>query len=80
MPSLALYEYFSRSLSRDLVHTVFARLIKAESLVKLNMFGEAIGLIESIQKADRLPTLFEDKVKNTSAKSKYVIRQNLQLI
>ncbi len=73
MPSLALYEYFSRSLSRDLVHTVFARLIKAEALVKLNMFGEAIALIESIQKADRLPTLLEDKAKSTSTKSKYVI-------
>jgi hypothetical protein len=72
MPALALYEYFARSLSRDLAHTVFARLIKAEALVKLNMFGQAIGLLESVFKAERLPTLLEDKVKNATSKSKYV--------
>ena len=72
MPALALYEYFARNMARDMMHTVFARLIKIEALTKLNMFGEAIGLMETVQKAENLPNLLEEKPQNTKNKSKWV--------
>ena len=75
MPSLVLYEYFAKMLSRDLTHTVFARLIKVEALIKLNLFSEAISLLSSLAKGERLPHLIDDKSK-VIAGNKYVILTN----
>lgn len=72
MPLLVLYEYFAKMLSRDIRHTVLARLIKTEALIKLNMFKEAISIIFLIQRADNLPNFIDDKAKNFSSESKYV--------
>lgn len=73
MPVIVLYEYFARTLSRDLTHSSLARLIKIESLIKLNLFGQAISLLELFQKGDRLANLFEEKSKpSTTVKSKFV--------
>jgi hypothetical protein len=72
MPVLCLYEYFSSTIARDFVHTTFSRLIKIEALTKLNMFSEAICLLETIQKGDRVPYYLEDKSKNLTQKNKYV--------
>jgi hypothetical protein len=71
MPSITLYEYFAKMLSRDLAHTVFARLIKTEALIKLNLFSEAISLLNSLAKGERLPHLIDEKSKVLSG-SKYV--------
>ena len=75
MPSITLYEYFSKMLTRDLTHTVFSRLIKAEALIKLNLFSEAMSLLVSLQKGDRLPHFVDDKSKIISTSSpKYVMK------
>ena len=73
MPAMTLYEYFSKMLTRDLTHTIFSRLIKAEALVKLNLFSEAISLLNSLQKGERLPHFIDDKSKIINSSSpKYV--------
>ena len=75
MPSITLYEYFAKMLSRDLTHTVFSRLIKAEALIKLNLFSEAISLLSSLAKGERLPHLIDDKSKVITG-NKYVSLKN----
>jgi len=55
LPAVSIYEYFARTISRDLIHTLFARIIKCEVLVKLNMFKEAIILLNKIFRGERLP-------------------------
>lgn len=72
MPTLALYEYFAKTLSRDLTHTVFARMIKIEALTKLNFFTEAIAMLNSIHKGEKLPHFIDDKNKNYHTGVKYV--------
>lgn len=74
MPSIQLYEYFSRTLARDLIQTVLARFVKIEALIKLNQFSEAIYLFNSIQKGERLPHFIDEKFMNlnTTNTTKYV--------
>ena len=64
LPALALYDYFARTVSRDLGHCVFARLIKVEALAKLSFFGEAMDLLVSLQRGENLPHFIDDKSKN----------------
>ncbi len=74
MPSIQLYEYFSRTLARDLIQTVLARFVKIEALIKLNQFSEAISLFNSILKGERLPHFIDEKFinLNTTNTTKYV--------
>ena len=50
LPAVSLYEYFARTVARDLMHTVLARLIKIEALVKLNLFKEAIQQLNQLNR------------------------------
>lgn len=75
MPSVTLYEYFARTLARDITHTIFARLIKAEMLLRLNMFNECIGLLRCLHKADRLPHHIDDKFVINPPQTRYVSNQ-----
>ena len=65
-------------MARDLTHTIFARLIKAELLVKMNLFNEAIQLIKSLHRGEKLPHHIDDKyisnasVLGSSSATKYV--------
>lgn len=61
MPSLSLYEYFSRTTARDLTHTAFAKLLKIEALLKLNLFKEAIVQLNRFSRGERLPHYIDDK-------------------
>jgi hypothetical protein len=61
MPSIVLYEYFSRNIARSSKHYVFSRLIKIEALTKLNMFTEAIATINSLERGDYIPHFIDDK-------------------
>ncbi len=61
MPAISLYEYFSRTNARDLSNTLFARLIKIEALIKLNMFKEAILLLNRVNRGERLPHYIDDR-------------------
>lgn len=72
LPAVTLYEYYARCLARDLTHTVYSRLIKAELLVKQNLFNEAIKMIRSLYKNERMPHHIDEKNIVTSAPSKYV--------
>ncbi len=72
LPSLTLYEYFSRKVARDLTHTVFSRLIKIEALIKLNMFSEAIILLNRLNNGDQFPHSIDDSYrKYNEEKIKY---------
>ena len=64
LPAISLYEFFSRTVARDLTHTVFARLIKIEALIKLNLFSEAIILINRLNRGEQLPHYIDDKYVN----------------
>lgn len=64
LPALNLYEYFARTVARDLTHTVLARLIKMEALTKLNFFSEAMAILVSLQRGEQLPHFIDDKCKN----------------
>ncbi len=55
LAAVSIYEYFARTIARDLVHTLFARIIKCEALVKLSMFREAIILLNKVFRGERLP-------------------------
>ena len=73
IPSITLYEYFSRNLARDLNHTVLARILKIEALVKLNMFSRAIQNMNQLCRGDRLPHFIDEKFRLISLSSnKYV--------
>ena len=74
MPALNLYEYFARNMTRNISHTVFARLLKIEALIILNKYTEAITLIQRIQRGERLPILVNENLKSFlySASNKYV--------
>lgn len=61
LPAVSLYEFFSRTVARDLTHTVFARLIKVEALVKLNLFTDAIILLNRLNRGEQLPHYIDDK-------------------
>ena len=50
LPAVSLYEYLARRTARDMLHTVFARIIKLECLIKLNRFSEAVVLMYRINK------------------------------
>ncbi len=74
IPSIALYEYFARTLTRDLTHTVLAKILKIEALIKLKMFSNAILLINQLHRGDHLPHFIDDKFRAIHASStKYVI-------
>lgn len=59
-------------LSRDMTHTVLSRLIKIEALTKLNFFSEAIQMLVSLQRGERLPNFIDDRPKNYYTGIKYV--------
>jgi hypothetical protein len=60
MTSLTLYDYLARNIARDVVQTILARLIKAEALIKLNLFSEAISLINGLNNCEQLPHILDD--------------------
>ncbi len=64
MPAITLYEYLSRTSARDLTNTVLAKLIKLEALVKLNLFTDAIVLLNRLTRGERLPHFIDDKYIN----------------
>ena len=64
LPTVSLLEYFARSIARDLTHSVFARLIKIEALVKLNMFHEAIILLNRFNRGEKLPHAIDNSYVN----------------
>ena len=64
MPAITLYEYLSRTSARDLTNTVLAKLIKLEALVKLNLFTDAIVLLNRLTKGERLPHFIDDRYIN----------------
>jgi len=73
IPSISLYEYFARSLARDLSHTVLARILKIEAFVKLNMFSRAIININQLSRGERLPHFIDEKYRLMFSNStKYV--------
>ena len=74
MPSLNLYEYFARNMTRNVYHTVNARLLKIEALITLNKYTEAVTLIQRIQRGERLPLTSDEKIKTflNSTSNKYV--------
>lgn len=72
IPSITLYEYFSRNMARDLTHTVLARTIKIEALIKLNMFSRAIVLINKLHRGERLPHFIDEKFMLINNTGKYV--------
>ena len=63
LPSVSLYEYLACTISRDLTHTLFARLIKMEALTKLNMFNEAFVIMHRLLKGYQLPQPTDDTFK-----------------
>jgi hypothetical protein len=74
MPSLNLYEYFARNITRDINHTTIARLLKIDALTILNKYNEAITLIQRIQRGERLPHSTDEKFKTNlqTPTNKYV--------
>jgi len=74
IPSIALYEYFARTLTRDLTHTVLARILKIEALIKLKMFSNAFLLLNQLHRGNHLPHFIDDKYTHIhSSPTKYVI-------
>lgn len=69
LPTVSLYEYFARSIARDLMHTVLARLIKIEALIKLNLFKEAIQQLNQLNRGERLPHSIDENYKKFSDES-----------
>jgi hypothetical protein len=68
MPIVSLYEYFARTQAHNLIHTIFARLIKAEALVKLNRFDVAIAQLSAVQRGQHLPHLIHTNINDKSLK------------
>lgn len=58
LPAVSLYEYLARRNARDLLHTVFARIIKLECLIRLNLFNEAVLLMYRINKGKDIKSSF----------------------
>ena len=79
MPSLALYEYFSRNLARNMKHSIISKLVKIEALTKLNMFSEAIEALNSLCRGEYLPHYVAEKSKYIPNPAKYVnhLKNNL---
>ena len=58
LPLVCLYEHVAYALARNLEHTMRARLLKAEALLQLDLFGEATNTVRELLLGIHLPQMF----------------------
>ncbi len=56
-PLLTLYEHISNSIARNINHTVLSRVYRANALIQINMFSNAIQSIKRLMIGADLPNL-----------------------
>lgn len=69
LPVVCLYEYVAQTYTRDIYHTVFARIYKLKALTQLSSYSDALKLLKELINGAKLPNLSSEFNTNVSSRS-----------